>query len=85
MHLSAFVEMVESGFDDRVLLGDRKSRITGTEFGCLVRLGATQIHNKCASVIYVGENHSFLPVALFAAAWAGVPFVPANYRLEDRQ
>ena len=85
MHLSAFVEMVESGFDDRVLLGDQKSRITGTEFGCLVRLGATQIHNKCASVIYVGENHSLLPVALFAAAWAGVPFVPANYRLEDRQ
>ena len=85
MHLSAFVEMVESGFDDRVLLGDRKSRITGTEFGCLVRLGATQIHNKCASVIYVGENHSLLPVALFAAAWAGVPFVPVNYRLEDRQ
>jgi acyl-CoA synthetase (AMP-forming)/AMP-acid ligase II len=77
--------MVESGFDDRVLLGDQKSRITGTEFGFLVRLGATQIHNKYASVIYVGENHSLLPVALFAAAWAGVPFVPVNYRLEDRQ
>jgi acyl-CoA synthetase (AMP-forming)/AMP-acid ligase II len=77
--------MVESGFDDRVLLGDQKSRITGTEFGFLVRLGATQVHNQYASVIYVGENHSLLPVALFAAAWAGVPFVPVNYRLEDRQ
>ena len=85
MHLSSFVEMVESGFEDRVLLGDQKSRITGTEFGFLVRLGATQLHNKYASVIYVGENHSLLPVALFAAAWAGVPFVPVNYRLEDRQ
>ncbi len=85
MHLSSFVEMVESGLDDRVLLGDQKSRITGTEFGCLVRLGATQVHNQYASVIYVGENHSLLPVALFAAAWAGVPFVPVNYRLEDRQ
>ena len=85
MHLSSLVEMVESGFDDRVLLGDENSQITGTEFGFLVRLGATQIHNKYASVIYVGENHSLLPVALFAAAWAGVPFVPVNYRLEDRQ
>jgi acyl-CoA synthetase (AMP-forming)/AMP-acid ligase II len=85
MHLSSFVEMVESGFDDRVLLGDQKSRITGTEFGFLVRLGATQVHNQYASVIYVGENHSLLPVALFVAAWAGVPFVPVNYRLEDRQ
>ena len=85
MHLSSFVEMVESGFDDRVLLGDENSQITGTEFGFLVRLGATQIHNKYASVMYVGENHALLPVALFAAAWAGVPFVPVNYRLEDRQ
>ncbi len=85
MHLSSFVEMVESGFDDRVLLGDQKSRITGTEFGFLVRLGAIQVHNQYASVMYVGENHSLLPVALFAAAWAGVPFVPVNYRLEDRQ
>jgi acyl-CoA synthetase (AMP-forming)/AMP-acid ligase II len=85
MHLSSLVEMVESGFDDRVLLGDENSQITGTEFGFLVRLGATQIHNKYASVIYVGENHPLLPVGLFAAAWAGVPFVPVNYRLEDRQ
>ena len=85
MHLSSFVEMVESGFDDRVLLGDQNSRITGTDFGFFVRLGATQVHNKYASVMYVGENHALLPVALFAAAWAGVPFVPVNYRLEDRQ
>ena len=85
MHLSSFVEMVESGFDDRALLGDHTSQLTGHEFGFLVRLGATQVHGKYAAVIYVGENHSLLPVALFAAAWAGVPFVPVNYRLEDRQ
>ena len=85
MHLSSLVEMVESGFGERVLLGDENSQITGTDFGFLVRLGATQVHNKYASVIYVGENHPLLPIGLFAAAWAGVPFVPVNYRLEDRQ
>jgi acyl-CoA synthetase (AMP-forming)/AMP-acid ligase II len=85
MHLSSLVEMVESGFGERVLLGDENSQITGTDFGFLVRLGATQVHNKYASVIYVGENHPLLPVGLFAAVWAGVPFVPVNYRLEDRQ
>ena len=85
MHLSSLIEMVESGFDDRVLLGDENSQITGHEFGFLVRLGATQVHDKYASVMYVGENHALIPVALFAAAWAGVPFVPVNYRLEDRQ
>ena len=85
MHLSSLIEMVESGFDDRVLLGDQNSRITGTDFGFLVRLGSTQVRNKYASVVYVGENHALLPIALFAAAWAGVPFVPVNFRLEDRQ
>ena len=85
MHLSSLVEMVESGFGERVLLGDENSQITGTDFGFLVRLGATQVHNKYTSVIYVGENHPLLPVGLFAAVWAGVPFVPVNYRLEDRQ
>jgi acyl-CoA synthetase (AMP-forming)/AMP-acid ligase II len=85
MHLSSLVEMVESGFDDRVLLSDENSRLTGSDFGFQVRLGATQVHNKYASVIYVGENHPLLPIGLFVAAWAGVPFVPVNYRLEDRQ
>jgi len=85
MHLSSLVEMVESGFGDRALLGDQNSRITGTDFGGLVRVGATQVHKKYASVMYVGENHPLLPIALFAAGWVGVPFVPVNYRLEDRQ
>lgn len=37
------------------------------------------------ALIYLGSNDVDLPVALFAAAWAGVPFVPLNFRLGDEQ
>jgi acyl-CoA synthetase (AMP-forming)/AMP-acid ligase II len=82
MHLSSLVEMIESGFDDRVLLGTSDDPVTGTRFGQMVRAGASTLHGATA-VVYAGENHPLLPIALFSAAWAGVPFVPVNYRLED--
>lgn len=84
MHLSSLVEMVESGFDERILLGEESGSVTGAELGRLVRSGASTLTGFSA-LVYVGENHGLLPVALFAAAWAGVPFVPVNYRLEDGQ
>ena len=84
MHLSSLVEMVESGFDERILLGEESGSVTGADLGRLVRSGASTLTGFSA-LVYVGENHGLLPVALFAAAWAGVPFVPVNYRLEDGQ
>ena len=84
MHLSSLVEMVESGFDERILLGEESGSVTGADLGRLVRSGASTLTGYSA-LVYVGENHGLLPVALFAAAWAGVPFVPVNYRLEDGQ
>jgi tetratricopeptide (TPR) repeat protein len=84
MHLASLVEMVESAFDDRVLLGTRDEPVTGADLGRLVRAGASTLAGYDA-LVYVGENHPLLPVALFASAWAGIPFVPVNYRLEDHQ
>ena len=82
MHLATLVEMVESGFDERVLLGSADAPVTGAQFGPLVRKGASTL-GGFQSLVYVGENHPLLPIALFAAAWAGIPFVPVNYRLES--
>jgi acyl-CoA synthetase (AMP-forming)/AMP-acid ligase II len=85
MHLSSLVEMVESGYDDRVLLGRDSSALSGPALGEMVRLGASRFAGNCTAVVYVGENHPLLPIALLAAAWAGVPFVPVNYRLDDER
>ncbi|WP_433761334.1 class I adenylate-forming enzyme family protein [Nocardia sp. CA-135398] len=78
------VEMIESGFADRVLLGDAERRVTGAELGALAKGGAVTLRDFPA-LVYAGENHPLLPVALLAAACAGVPFVPVNYRLDDAQ
>lgn len=84
MHLASLVDMVESGFDDLVLLGSGSDAVTGSHLAHLVRRGASTLSGYDA-VVYAGENQPLLPVALLAAAWAGVPFVPVNYRLEDAQ
>jgi acyl-CoA synthetase (AMP-forming)/AMP-acid ligase II len=84
MHLSSMIEMVESGLEDRALLGHGQSIVTGSELGRMVRAGASTV-GQHTSLVYAGENHPLLPVALFSAAWAGVPFVPVNYRADDSQ
>ncbi len=84
MHLSSMLDMVESGCSDRSLLGTGDEQLTGGDLARLARAGATTVGDRGA-VVYVGESHPHLPVALFAAAVAGVPYVPINYRLEDAQ
>jgi hypothetical protein len=84
MHLSSLVEMVESGFDSRVLLGTHDHPVTGAELGRLVRAGASTLGGYEA-LVYVGENHPFLPVPLLSAAWAGIPFVPVNRAAAPRR
>src|SRR5688572_6619972 len=76
--------MVEAGLDDRTLLGTGDGSVTGSDLGRLVRSAAGSIAPRRA-VVYAGENHPMLPIAVLAAGWAGVPFVPLNYRLDDQQ
>ncbi len=85
MHLSSLVEMIESGFEGRTLLTAGDVPVDGQEFASLVRRAATALTGSAGALVYAGENHPLLPVAVFAAAWAGVPFVPINYRLDDQR
>ncbi|OBH08872.1 class I adenylate-forming enzyme family protein [Mycobacterium sp. E1747] len=83
MHLASLVDMIESAFADRVLLGGER-RLTGADIGQLARAGSASLGGRTA-VVYAGENHPFLPVPLLSAACAGVPYIPLNYRLTDEQ
>ena len=84
MHLSSLLDMVESGCSDRALLGTGDEVLTGVDLARLARAGSTTLAGHGA-LVYVGESHPHLPVALFAAAVGGVPYVPVNYRLDDAQ
>src|SRR5918993_5256 len=71
---------------DRVAVGQRRG---GTTFAELRRraqvLGARVAGESVDALSFADANGVAVPVALFAAAWAGVPYAPVNYRLPEEQ
>ncbi|WP_239309412.1 MULTISPECIES: class I adenylate-forming enzyme family protein [unclassified Frankia] len=86
MSIGMLLDMAATAFGDRVALGGRGDGIT---FEHLVRVsagGATLLRSSGAErVAYLGGNSTAFPAVLFAAATAGMPFVPLNYRLGEDQ
>lgn len=75
------LEMAADGFGDRVAIGAGQSGATFAELrdrstAVAARLGASR-----PTVAFLAETSPLVPVALFGAAWAGVPYAPLNYRL----
>jgi acyl-CoA synthetase (AMP-forming)/AMP-acid ligase II len=86
MTLLMLLEMVASGFGDRLAVGTAADGLTYRQLLDRAAAGAAVLDARDAqAVAYVGVSDLALPVALFAAAWAGVPFIPLNYRLADDQ
>ncbi|MET9081233.1 fatty acid--CoA ligase family protein [Streptomyces sp. NPDC004237] len=82
MDLTMLLDMAAEGFPDRTLVGT----LTARELRDAARTGAGLIAEADAtSVVYLAVNGPAFPVALFAAAAAGIPFVPLNYRLGTDQ
>jgi acyl-CoA synthetase (AMP-forming)/AMP-acid ligase II len=81
MHLLLLLDMVAAGRGDRVAVGVGDHRLTA---GQLLdqAWGAAGVAEGASALAYVGANGLAVPVALFAAAAAGVPYVPLNYRLD---
>ena len=86
MNLLTLLDMAAAGHGDRLLLGTPARGLTGEQLAERSRRGARYLRARGAqTVIYVGENGLAVPLALFAAAAAGIPFLPLNYRLPAAQ
>ncbi|MBB6406279.1 class I adenylate-forming enzyme family protein [Arthrobacter sp. AZCC_0090] len=86
MNLTTLLEMVASGNGDTVLIGSKEQGLTGEELRARASAGAKLIQDAGSqTVVYLGGNGPAFPVALFAAAYAAVPFLPLNYRLSAEQ
>ncbi|PPJ26628.1 AMP-dependent synthetase [Nocardia nova] len=86
MNLTMLLDMAIDGFSDRVVIGRREGGITAARLGEMSAAGAAAIRESGAdSVVYLAVNGPAFPVAMFAAARAGVPLVPVNYRLGAEQ
>ena len=86
MNLTMLLEMVAEAAPDRAVVGTRQQQLTAAELLGRVDQAATRIGATDAEhVAWVGLNSDAYPVALLAAAKAGKPFAPVNYRLPDEQ
>ncbi|MGY1502438.1 class I adenylate-forming enzyme family protein [Streptomyces sp. QTS52] len=86
MNISMLVDMAAEGFGDRVVIGRTDDGLTAPRLRELAIGGARLVRSADAdAIVYLAVNGPALPVALFAAARAGVPLIPVNYRLGEAQ
>src|SRR5258706_3569820 len=86
MNVTLLLDMAADGFSDRVLVGRRQDGLAAARLrGMSARAAADLRAAGASALIYLAVNGPALPVALFAAARAGIPLVPLNYRLGREQ
>jgi acyl-CoA synthetase (AMP-forming)/AMP-acid ligase II len=82
MSICMLLEMAADGFPDRVAVTAGKSRVTYGELLAAAQAAAARFRaSGCRHVVMIDTNSIAVPVAIFGAAYAGVPYVPLNYRL----
>jgi acyl-CoA synthetase (AMP-forming)/AMP-acid ligase II len=86
VRLTLLLDMAADGFGHRVLAGRKSGGMTAAQLAARSHSGARLVRERGAdAVVYLDVNGPAFPVALFAAARAGVPLVPLNYRLGQQQ
>ena len=86
MNLGMLLDMAADGFGDRVVVGRRDEGLTAGRLRAMAAAGADAVTAAGAdAIVYLAVNGPAFPLALFAAARAGVPLVPVNYRLGEEQ
>jgi acyl-CoA synthetase (AMP-forming)/AMP-acid ligase II len=88
--IGMLLDMAVSANPDRVAVGRRAEpdarRLTYADLARTAAGGAGLLRDAGARhVVYVGVNGPAFPALLFAAAHAGVPLTPLNYRLSGAQ
>ena len=86
MNIAMLLEMVAEGDPERIVLGSHDGGISAAELLERSRRAAIYFEKSGTDLVgYFGLNSDLLPVALFGAALAGLPFSPINYRAPDEQ
>ena len=80
------LEMVAEGAGDRVVVGSRDGGLTAEALLARARRAAAYFRSRdIEHVGFVDLNSDAVPIVLFGAALAGLPFAPVNYRLTDEK
>ncbi len=84
MNLLLLLDMAAAGREDAVAVKVGDDQLTVGELHNAAWTAAAMAGDASA-LAYVGTNGLAFPIGVFAAAGAGVPFVPLNYRLSHDQ
>jgi acyl-CoA synthetase (AMP-forming)/AMP-acid ligase II len=86
MAISLLLDIAQSLDSDRLVVGRRAEQISAGRLSELATAGSALLLGSGAkTLVFVGVNSPAFPVALFAAAGAGIPISPLNYRLSGDQ
>ena len=84
MNVMMLLEMAATAMADRVAVGPLDGgRTCGGLMGDAGALAGRLRASQAEQLVLCDEPGAVLPIALFGAAWGGVPYVPINYRLAD--
>jgi acyl-CoA synthetase (AMP-forming)/AMP-acid ligase II len=84
VNLMMLLEMARSTFGDRVALTSEGRSFTYADLYAAAGRAAARLRGReIAHAAYLDVASPAVPIGLFAGAWAGLPFVPLNYRLTD--
>ncbi|HSV80650.1 MAG TPA: class I adenylate-forming enzyme family protein [Ramlibacter sp.] len=82
MNISTILDMAAEAFGDRIGVVSGEQQLTYAELREAACRAALRFRaSGAAYVALLDVNSPAAPVALFAAAYAGIPYVPLNYRL----
>ena len=85
MNVMMLLEMAATAMGDRAAVGPVGTGLTGERLMAgAAGLAGRLRESEAEHLVVCDEPSAALPIALFGAAWAGVPYVPINYRLPDR-
>jgi acyl-CoA synthetase (AMP-forming)/AMP-acid ligase II len=84
MNLLLLLDMAAAARGDETAVQIDDDRLAASELLAAAWRASERVAGTSA-LAYVGTNGLAFPIGLFAAAGAGVPFVPLNYRLGDEQ
>jgi len=86
MHTSLLLEMASDAAPERIILGELAHGVTLAELHGRAKAAAAWLGKQSGeTVVYLGLNSPYLPVAVFASGLVGKPFAPINYRLSDEE
>lgn len=85
MNLFTILDMAAAGFGDRQALGPRGRGPTFADLRDQAVAAGAGLRTRGGPAAFVGQSGRAFATAFFASAWAGVPFVPLNYRLAHDQ